>query len=121
MCIPKIEQARHIGREGKKEWFLSWAPQLDFHARKPSEFIDITPQELVAQLKADGHDIETASYAEADPYELIVQDQGGWLAFNQERGQRFQVREFATKEEAELFTAEKLIKTARLVIKMAFE
>lgn len=119
--IPKLELARHIVREGKSEWFSTWVPKLDFLARKPSEYIEITPEELVSLLRADGYDISTVSYAETDPCELIVQEDGMWLAFNQERGQRFQVRRFATKEEAELFTAEKLIKMAKLVIKMRFD
>jgi hypothetical protein len=61
--------------------------KVSFSIRKPSEYIDITPQELLSLLKADGHDIATASYADADPYELIVYENGRWLSFNRVRGQ----------------------------------
>jgi hypothetical protein len=102
----KTEQIQQILQRNTQTWARSLlAPGEDMADHQYSDFISVTPAEVVAYVLANGFDVRGVWTPNHPRYEkddkLVVEPQDGrWVCYYTERGDRSEEQTWDTQEEA---------------------
>jgi hypothetical protein len=116
MKIPKEQQIKAVLSEDWIGNFARYFGEGFDRTKRPSDYIDITCDEVMAYVHRNGFDSATVAYKPLEARFLIEENAGQWLTSFHERGQRHGLRAFPSRADAERDVIERLIDTVKRLV-----